>query len=330
MAYNKKNNVQVYPSKVRIVPNCKLAKTINNLSDNQFDNMITNGNERKIREVNKHKKFGDVFSTYKLVLNDEECDVSDPLNEFDRAVLSVCISEWEAGNRYTTPAIIYRGLTGKVNKNTDAMPSKDQYATIINSVKKMITITLDTDLSDVNEKLNYNDGQQQKIFSPLLPACLVSNYINGQLVDEVIYFDRESPIMEIARPRKQLLTFNAELLDIPKQQNTPRNITAKNYVLCRILEIKLHRLTPSITFADVFQKCQIENADNQIKRRVRDLVVAFMEHLKSKGEIRNFEITKKAQSFYSVKFSYKSKAAPRKPKIVIENGSANSNYYAGL
>ena len=319
----KKHNVQVYPSKVRIVPNCKLVKTINNLSTDKFSNMIVEGNERKIREVKNHKKFGDVFSTYKLVLNDAECDDSDPLTEFDRAVLSVCISEWEAGNRYTTPAIIYRGLTGKVNKNTDAMPSKDQYAAIINSVKKMITITLDTDLSDVNEKLNYNDGKQQKIFSPLLPACLVSNYINGQLVDEVIYFDRESPIMEIARPRKQLLTFNAELLDIPKQQNTPRNITAKNYVLCRILEIKLHRLTPSITFADVFQKCQIENADNQIKRRVRDLVVAFMEHLKSKGKFAILKSQKKPNLFTLSNFLTLPKTQNIRLKSVIENDIAS-------
>ena len=202
MAYNKKNNVQVYPSKVRIVPNCKLAKTINNLSDNQFDNMITNGNERKIREVNKHKKFGDVFSTYKLVLNDEECDVSDPLNEFDRAVLSVCISEWEAGNRHTTPAIILRGLTGKTGIKGKGKIHKDQYAAIINSIKKMMGITLDTDLSDVNEKLNYNDGKQQTITEHILPCKLISTSINGQPIEDVIFFLDESPIMKIARDRK--------------------------------------------------------------------------------------------------------------------------------
>ena len=317
-------NVQVYPSKIRIVPNCKLAKTINNLSTDNFSDLVVNGHERKIREVKKHKKFGDVFSTYKLVLNAEECDDSDPLNEFDRAVLSVCISEWEVGNRYTTPAIIYRALTGKVNKNTDAMPSKDQYAAIIRSVKKLISITLDTDLSDVNEKLNYNDGKSQQIFSPLLPACLVSNYINGQLVDEVIYFDRESPIMQISRDRKQLLTFDATLLDVPKQQNTPMNITAKNYVLNRILEIKLHKMMPVITFADIFQKCRIENASAKTKMDARNAMIAFMNHLKTKGEIRDFELTKKAQSFHSIKFSYRSKAALRKPKIVIENDNASA------
>jgi|GEM_PF-1654777 len=304
----KKINVQVYPNKQRIVPNCKIAKTISNLTDQQFDDMIQKGDSRGIIEKKHHKKFGDIITAYRIVSDNEYDDSSDPLSEFDRDVLSVCISEWEVGNRYTTPAIIYRGLTGKVNKNTDAMPSKDQYAAIIHSIKKLISITLDTELSDVNEQLNYNDGKSQKIFSPLLPAELISTFVNGQSISDVVNFLSESPVMTIARPRKQLLTFDASILDIPKQQNTKMNITAKNYVMCRIQEIKLHKLQPIITFADVFQKCRIENADNKTKLRVRQLIIDFMEHLKSKGEIRGFEVTKKAQTFHSVKFSYSSKS----------------------
>ena len=114
------------------------------------------------------------------------------------------------------------------------------------------------------------------------------------------------------------------LLDIPKQNNTPMNITAKNYVMTRILEIKLHKLTPTITFDDVFKKCRIENAHNEIKRRTRECIVDFMQHLKDKGEIRNFELTKKAQSFYSIKFSYNSKSSKHKAKSVIENNNTES------
>ena len=320
----KKHNVQVYPSKVRIIPNCKLVKTINNLPTDKFSNMIVEGNERKIREVKNHKKFGDVFSTYKLVLNDEECDGSDPLNEFDRAVLSVCISEWEVGNRHTTPAIILRGLTGKTGVKGKGKIHKDQYTAIINSVKKMMSIIIEIDLSDVNEKLNYNDGKQQKITSAILPAYFITDSINGQPIEDVIYFDRESPIMKISRDRKQLLTFDMALLDVTNQNNTPLNITAKNYVLCRILEIKLHRLTPTITFTDIFAKCRIENSNPKIKMDVRNNIIKFLEHLKSQGVIRDFELTKKAQSFYSIKFSYNSKSSKRKAKTVIENDNASA------
>lgn len=188
----------------------------------------------------------------------------------------------------------------------------------------MMSIIIEIDLSDVNEKLNYNDGKQQKITSAILPAYFITDSINGQPIEDIIYFDRESPIMKISRDRKQLLTFDMALLDVTNQNNTPLNITAKNYVLCRILEIKLHRLTPTITFTDIFSKCRIENAANDKKADVRNSIIKFLEHLKAQGVIRDFELTKKAQSFYSVKFSYKSKHSPRKAKTVIENDNVSA------
>lgn len=313
MNFDKKLNIQIYPNKQRIIPNCKLAKVINNLSNENYSDMIVNGNERKIREMKNHKKHGDVFTTYQLV-SDSDCDDSDPLTEFDRAVLSVCISEWEIGNRHTTPAIILRGLTGKVGSRHVGKGKihKDQLAAIIHSLKKLISVILDTDLSTVNEQLNYHDGKSQKIIESILPAKIISTSINGQSVDDVIFFLDESPVMKIARDRKQLLTFDATLLDVPKQKNTPLNITIKNYVITRVLEIKLHHLTPVITFDDLFKKCRIDNASRKTKMDARNTLTEFFEHLKSKGEIKSFEITKKANSFYSIKFSYPSKiASPR-------------------
>ena len=299
------NNVQIYPSKKRIIPNCKLAKVINNLTDSQFDKMM-NGKKRGIVEMEHHKKFGEIVSYYKLV-NDDNVEHTDPLTEFDRAVLSVCISEYEIGNRYTTPAIILRGLTGKNTKIGNGNVHKDQRAAILNSIKKMMGLILEIDLSDANQKLNYNDGKSQKITEAILPCKHVTTTINGQVTDDTIYFLDESPIMKISSDRKQLLTFDVELLDVPHQQNTPMNITVKNYVMSRVQEIKLHKLNPIITFADVFQKCRIEDSDNKKKLRVRETAVEFMNHLKSKKEITDFEVTKQRNSFYSIKFSYSQK-----------------------
>ena len=316
-------NIQVYPSKKRIVPNCKLAKIINNLTDSQFDNMTDKGKKRGLIEMKNHKKFGEILSSYKIV-NGNDYDGTDPLTEFDRAVLSVCASEWEIGNRHTSPAIILRGLTGKISTGGNGKIHSDQRAAILYSIKKMMGLILEIDMSETNQKLKYNDGLEQKLTSAILPAYFVTDSINGQPIEDVIYFDRESPVMKISRDRKQLLTFDMALLDVPKQQNTQMNITAKNYVMCRIQEIKLHRLTPTITFADIFEKCRIENAANDKKADVRNSIIKFLEHLKSQGEIRDFELTKKAQSFYSIKFSYKSKHTPRKPKTIIENDNASA------
>ena len=81
------------------------------------------------------------------------------------------------------------------------------------------------------------------------------------------------------------------------------SIAAKNYTMLRIQEIILHRqLTPTITFTDVFKKLRIENADNKTKLRVREFMIAFFNHLKSKNIVKSFEVIKHGNTFYGIKF----------------------------
>ena len=40
MKSDKKSNVQLYPNKQRVIPNCKLAKVINNLSNENYSDMV--------------------------------------------------------------------------------------------------------------------------------------------------------------------------------------------------------------------------------------------------------------------------------------------------
>lgn len=292
---NQENSCKmIYPSKIRIVPNCKLAKIINNLTDSQFDNMTDKVKKRGLIEMKNHKKFGEILSTYKIV-NGNDYDGTDPLTEFDRAVLSVCASEWEIGNRHTSPAIIFRGLTGKISTGGNGKIHSDQRAAILSSIKKMMGLILEIDMSETNKKLKYHDGLEQKMTSAILPAYFLTNSINGQPIEDVIYFERESPLMIIARDRKQIITFDNYLLNVP----------------VRIQEIKLHKLIPTITFEDVFKKCRIENASGDTKMNARNVVIKFMQHMKNKLEITDFEVTKRQNSFYSVRFTY----APRKPQV---------------
>ena len=176
----------------------------------------------------------------------------------------------------------------------------------MNSIQKLMSTIIWIDDSEVNEKLNYGESVNSKKCSSILPAYFVEKTVNGQNAT-TIYFDRESPLMEIGRSRKQLLTYETALLNVPKQNNTPMNIALKNYAMTRVQEIKLHKLTPTLTFNDVFKKCHIENASRDKKADARNNLIKFFEHLQSKGEINSFEVTKKANSFYSIKFSYTSK-----------------------
>ena len=264
-----KINFQIFPSKLRIVTNDRLSKKIFELTQDDLHDWIENHKTMNFIEMFNHKKFGEITSPIKLSVDGENFSISEPLDQFDGAVLSVCNSEWIAKNPITTPSIIYRGLTGKVGKN-DAEPSKDQLTAIFNSINKLMRLQLDYDLSDLCEKLKYNGGKPERLISTLLPChYLKSSTINGKDTT-VIYFDREPVLLTVAKIKNyQLLTYDATLLDVPKQNNTPMNISVKNYVMQRVQEIKLHKLTPVITFDDIFQKCRLENASRDKKLDAR-------------------------------------------------------------
>ena len=52
-------------------------------------------------------------------------------------------------------------------------------------------------------------------------------------------------------------------------------------------------MRPIVTFNDVFEKCRLENAHSEIKRRARESMLTFFEHLKHESIIKNFKLTKK-------------------------------------
>ena len=298
-------NVQIYPSKKRVELNDKATKRFFNLTRESYQKLLESNAKATLIEKKNHKKFGNIKSSFSIS-NENGFSNFIPLDEHDRAVLSVCVSNWLEGNRYITPAIIYRGLTGKVNDASgNSKPSPVQLKAILQSIDRLMFTAYDPQILDAYEKLEYISGDDKILIkkSAVLPCYRVAVTINGQTSD-VICLDRESPFLNQASLKKQMLTYDAELLDVPHQQNTPLNIAAKNYVMRRIQEIKLHRMTPTITFTDIFQKCRIEKSDNKIKQRVRDIVIKFFEHLKAKNHIKSFEITKKHNTFYSVKFSY--------------------------
>ena len=293
-------NVQITPIKKRTVTNFKIAKVLYNLNQEKYDSMVVAGRRRRVVEKRNHKKFGDLFTVYKIS-NADGFDNDDPLNEFDYAVFSVCISYFDAGCKCITLAILYRALTGK-GKTAKLRP--DLRDDILNSLKKLIGTIIEIDASDVNAAFKYADCDHSKHVSAILPAHFDDKIIGGNDAS-VVYFDRESPLMEIARTRKQLLKYEVSLLDAPGIRNTFMNIMLKSYVMRRVVEIKYHKkLRPILTFADIFKKCRINNAHREIKSRAREVVVKFFEHLQAEGFIKSFEITKEGNAFYSIRFIY--------------------------
>lgn len=264
----KKISGKIRPSRIRVEINDKLAKVIFKLSDEDSRDLLK-GEAYQIIEKRNLKGQEEILTAFKI-LNEAGYQVTRPFKMFDRFVLSVCISEWLAGNRYTTVAIIYRALTGKIGRS-DAEPSITQRKAIIESLEILMSRLVNYGAEEVCSVMGYNNGNPFYGKGALLPATYVDfSALNGDN-DTLIFFTDEPPLLKMAQAKKQLISYDARLLNMPGQQNTPMSIETKNYTMLRIQEIALHKqLTPTITFADVFKKLRIENADNQIKRRARE------------------------------------------------------------
>lgn len=301
------DNLQIFPTRKRITLNDKATKLLFNLPQNWYSKMINQGKRQGVIEKKNHKKHGKIKSAFSLS-NEEGYTQILPLDEYDRAVFDVFNSEFENGNNVLTLLMIQRALSGKNCKgNTFGhSPEKNQRAAILQSIGKLRHTDFNADIIDAFEKLNYNDGTAEKIEkAPILATKQTSKIIGGQKTD-IFYILDESPLMKIAKLKGQILTFDADLLDVPDQNNTPFVIALKNCTLRRVLEIKQHskNLKPILTLEDIFTKLRITDKPNVIKLRAREYLDKFFAHLQDKGEIKSYTWTKKGNKFYSIEFTF--------------------------
>lgn len=305
----KKSNVQVYPAKVRVVPNCKLAKVTANRTETQYEKTLDGkicGVIEKKGKKNK-KKSGDVITYYRIT-NNENYDDTDPLTFFEYSVLSVIDSAQLQGGDCITAAMILRGLTGKTTENGNGNLHPDQRAAIMKSVEKLMNTFIEIDTSKTNSELGYEG--ETVIKRHLLAAYFETTLINGQPVEDVIYFYKDkngenvkSPIFEVADQRNQIIRYDVSLLDVPNQNNTPLVITLKNYVMLRIMEIKKHKMTPTITLDDIFKKCRITR-NTEKTRQTKETIDKFFAHLQAKGVVDSFSWKKQGTKIHGVEFTF--------------------------
>lgn len=298
------DNVQIYPTRKRTVLNDKATKLLFNLPPNWYSQMIQKNKKQGVIEKKNHKKHGKIKSHFSISNNEGYTQIL-PLDEHDRAVFDVCISEHEEGNTFISLSQIQRGLSGKIG-TAGADIKVDQRAAILQSLGKLRHTDFNADILDAFEKLDYDDGTLEKIVvAPVLNTEQVSKTINGQKTD-FFRIVSESPLLKIAKLKGQILTYDAELLDVPDQNNTRLVVMLKNYALRRVEEIIKHpkQLKPILTFDDIFTKCRIENAHREIKSRAREYLDKFFAHLQEKGVIKSYEFTKKGRTFHSIKFTF--------------------------
>ena len=260
-----------------------------------------NKQEYQFCQVANVKGYGDIVTVYHIT-NEDACDNTDPLNEFDYAVFSACLSYFDKGDSCISLGIIYRAMTGKTTEGGKRKVPPEIREFILLSLKKLIGTVIEIDDAQVNSAFDYVKSGSKKC-SAILPAHFDETLINGKDTT-VVFFDRISPLMEIAKQRKQILSYSPTLLDAPNIRNSSMNIMLKNYALRRVLEIIAHNMTATLTFGDIFEKCRIEDANHDKKCDARNNLIKFFEHLKNESVIKDFIITKKRNAFYSIKFTY--------------------------
>ena len=272
--------------------NDKLTKTLFSLPANEYYDAIQKGisiavTETTIRgkKIQTHFKLnGGGFATLKR-----------PLNEFDRTIFDICNSAREEGFFGLTRDSLFRALTSSGHRS----PRPNQAAAIIESLKRLMTV-IEIDFSQTRNKIPKYQAVKPKLISPILPCVILDNVsVNGQITS-LIKFTDESPLITIARAKKQIITSPISLRGIANQNNTPLVIMIKSYVIRRVLEIILHNMTPTITLADIFKHCDLPNANRWQKQDARNIILGVMENLKSETVIKSFEFIKKDGSYYSI------------------------------
>ena len=278
--------------------NDKLTKTVFSLSAEEYFDVLQKGISIAVTEtIMRGKKIqthftlnGGGFSTLK-----------GPLNEYDRAIFDVCNSAQAANFIGITRDSLFRALVG--GKNNNSRPTPSQAVAIFESLKRLMTV-IEIDFSFTRDKMPKYKDIPDKIISPILPCRILHNVlVNGQRTTLVRFTD-ESPLIKIARVKKQLITFSVSLRDVTNQNNTLLVIMIKSYVIRRVFEIVVHNMTPTMTFDDLFKHCELVEATRKQKQDARKIVISVMENLKSEGIIKSFALTKKDGSYYSVTITF--------------------------
>ena len=302
-------NYQIYPSKRLYIPDDAFSKKLFTLTEKDYREAIEEQKILEVTEKKKHKKYGDIITPYRMKVDgNNDFTLSEPLDQFHYALLCGYISEFYVGNPISTPSIVYRAITGKVG-DSDANPSKDQLADILTGTDKLMRTQLGINMTDYCEKLNRDKNKPCKIVSAILPCKRVTETtINGKENKDVIYFDRESPLWEIATKIKnnQALPCDTSLLDVRNMNNTRMNIAIKFCTLRRTLESIAHpkQMVPTITFNYVLETCRLEKASRDKKCDARNIMIKLFEHFQAKNLVKTFQVNKNGVSPYSISFTF--------------------------
>lgn len=190
--------------------------------------------------------------------------------QYDKRVYIAASAIYNAGNEVTTATQIYNAMG---NKGT---PRTSDLQKINDSLTKMGAARFY--LNNTHEAKKYSRYPVFNYDAALLPFERVTAIINGQETESAIHFFREPPLMTFAKERKQITTFDLQVLESPVNK-TETNLAIDDYLLERISHIKKGNARPKILYDTLYEKCRITTKKQ--KQRTPEKIKRYLDHYKS-------------------------------------------------
>lgn len=211
------------------------------------------------------------------------------IDEYDKNICMHVASLYAAGNTEITARELYRAMHKKGEK---VKASQDQIQKLAERILKMRYTDIVIDNQKEVEKYGHDKPEYLEYRIPLLP-CVVAfdratkhNKKNKEhaITNFKITVNEMPPLIEFAAERKEITTTRRNVLAIPMSY-TPENLKIRDYILQRI---KRHGFNGSIYLDTLFNACHIERRD--ARHRAIKKINTILEHFKTEGEIKNYEI----------------------------------------
>lgn len=216
---------------------------------------------------------------------------------FDQAVHDAVVSLYLAENRFISPAMVYRAMTGKTNAE---YIKPEKLKEIEESIDKCIFSKLSIDATE--EATAY--GYKQAVYSgALLAAEKVSVLMGGHRI--IAYNITTEPLLyRYAKAGRQITSVDIKLLDTPIKK-TSDNIVLQEFIMRKIEAMKGDRnYDRMILFADIYDVLNISSEQRVQVKRVRGYVKEILDFWMEKKYISNYEIVTKGKSIHGVTFYF--------------------------
>ena len=282
------------PAELVILPKVpeQAVKTKDNVSNFITQNMLDAGEQ--LIELEKKGRIKQQIRT-KVSFSYEGIDIlaKKEFTLFDQEVHDAVVSLYLAENKFISPAMVYRAMTGKTNSE---FIHSSKLKRIEESIDKCMFSKLSIDASEGAALYGYD----QAIYSgALLSAEKVSVTMGGNRI--IAYKLNVEPLLyRYAKACKQISAVDIKLLDTPIQKSDD-TIVLQGYLLRRIESIKSDRkMDRKILFEDIYEVLGVEKEQRVQVKRIRKYVQEILAFWIEKNYISRYEIIMNGRSFYGI------------------------------